>query len=144
MRETLTKARRQRAAEHFRSAKFTSHLGMRLSRLAPGEAWVSIPASESLHQYQGLVHGGAIASLADTAATMAALTVLPAESDIVTIEFKMNYLNPWRSGRAIAHGRIVKAGNRVIVVEVSITRPGAKSLVATGTFTMLRFQTQKA
>lgn len=135
----MTSAQKRRAAGNFSNAAFVHHLGMRITKLAAGEAVVSMPIADTLKQYQGLAHGGALASLADTAATMAALTALSADSDIVTIEFKMNYLSALRAGRAVAHAKLVRLGSRVVVIDVSVTgMPGGK-LASTGLFTMLRF-----
>lgn len=118
------------------------HLGMRLSQLGAGEARISMPLTQALRQYQGLAHGGAIASLADTAATIAALTALPRESDVVTVEFKMNYLSALRSGRAVAHGRVVCMGSRIVTVEVAVSSPRQSENAAIGLFTMLRIPTR--
>ena len=134
----LQSAQRRRAARHFREAAYVHHLGMRISKLAAGEATISMPIVDSLKQYQGLAHGGALGSLADTAATMAALTALPSDSDVVTIEFKMNYLSAMREGRAVAHAKLVRLGNRIVVIEAEITSAPKGKSVATGIFTMLR------
>ena len=135
----MTQAQRRRASRHFKEAAFVHHLGMRIGKLAYGEAFVTMPVKDTLKQYQGLAHGGALSSLADTAATMAALTGLPADSDVVTIEFKMNYLSAIRSGRAVAHAKLVRMGNRVVVIDVGVTNSPGGQLAATGLFTMLRY-----
>ena len=135
----VTSAQKRRARGHFKEAAFVHHLGMRITRLAAGEAVVTLPIADTLKQYQGLAHGGALASLADTAATMAALTALPADSDVVTIEFKMNYLSSLRAGRAVAHAKLTRLGSRVIVIDVDVTKTPGGELAATGLFTMLRF-----
>jgi uncharacterized protein (TIGR00369 family) len=128
----MTNAQRRRATGHFGNAAFVHHLGMRITKLAAGEAVVSMPIADALKQYQGLAHGGALASLADTAATRAALMALPADSDVVTIEFKMNYLSSLRAGRAVARAKLVRLGSRVVVVDVSVaSMPGGK-LASTG------------
>lgn len=136
----MTTAQRRRAKRHFKEAAFVHHLGMRIGKLAYGEAVVSMPAADALRQYQGLMHGGALASLADTAATMAVLTGIPAGDDVVTIEFKMNYLNAIRSGRAVAQARLVRMGSRIAVINVEVTNSPGGKLAATGVFTMLRYQ----
>ena len=113
-------------------------------KLAAGEAVVSMPIADTLKQYQGLAHGGALASLADTAATMAALTALPAQADVVTIEFKMNYLSALRTGRAVAHAKLIRLGSRVVVIDVNVTRTPGDGLAATGLFTMLRIPVSRS
>ena len=118
---------------------FPNLLGMKLVKLAPGEAQISMTATGKLYQYQNLVHGGAMASLADTAATFAALAGVPEGIDVVTIEFKMNFLAPFKTGRALASGRIIHLGRRTCVAEVNIRHSATKEIMATGLFTMLCF-----
>lgn len=138
----MTPAQRRRALGHFQEAAFVHHLGMRIDKLAYSEAVVGMPVTGTLKQYQGLVHGGALASLADTAATMAALTGIPGEDDVVTIEFKVNYLSAVRSGKALAHATLVRMGSRVVVIDVAVTKLPGGELAATGLFTMLRYQVE--
>jgi len=126
-------------AARFRGVPFIRHLGMRLDLLDDGAATISMAAKPTLHQYQGLVHGGAISSLADTAATFAVLTSLPEKTDVVTIEFKMNFLAPLRKGRATALARTLRLGRRIAVAEVRIIQKGESEPAAVGVFTMLAF-----
>lgn len=144
MAPVMSTAQGRRARGHFKEAAYVHHLGMRISRLSYGEAVVSMPVTDTLRQYQKLVHGGALASLADTAATMAALTGIPASDDVVTIEFKMNYLNAVRSGKAVAHAKLVRMGSRVVVMNVEVTNAPGGILAATGVFTMLRYQLERS
>lgn len=132
---------RQFLTARFRTVPFIRHLGMRLDSLKHGEVAISLAAGDTLKQYQGLVHGGAIASLCDTAATFAVLTQLPEDRDIVTIEFKVNFLAPLAKGRVTAHARTVRLGSRVAVAEVEVTQGGRREPAAIGLFTMLVFPT---
>jgi uncharacterized protein (TIGR00369 family) len=122
---------------------FPNLLGMKLVRLSPGEAQISMTGAAKLHQYQKLVHGGAISSLADTAATFAALASVPDDVDVLTIEFKLNFLAPFKSGRAVATGRIMHLGRRTCVADVSIRNSATKEILAVGLFTMLCFAIPK-
>jgi len=102
-----------------------------------GTVEMSMAVGPALKQYQGVVHGGALASLADTAATFAALTVLPDGMDLVTIEFKINFLSAVRAGRAIARAHVVRAGRRVSIAHVDVYDSRGNDLAATGVFSML-------
>lgn len=112
---------------------------MRLGSLAAGHARVSLTGRDELQQYQGITHGGALASLADTAATLAAMTMLPERLDVVTVEFKMNFIRALTRGRATAVGTVVHMGRRTTIAEVRVYGRTKNDLLATGTFTMLNF-----
>jgi uncharacterized protein (TIGR00369 family) len=137
--QNWTAARRRMLTSRFRTVPFPNWMGMKIVRLAAGAATLSLTAVRHHQQYQGIVHGGALASLADTAATFAALTVIPEGNDLVTIEFKMNYLAALPGGTAWAAGRTVRVGSRVAVAAVDVYGPTKDRLIATGTFTMLVF-----
>lgn len=96
-----------------------------------------MPVTTHLHQYQGILHGGVVAALADTTATFAALTIVPDGTDVVTIEFKVNFLAPVARGRAMAEARVIQPGRRVTVAEARVYGSPRKNPVAIGTFTML-------
>jgi len=139
----LAPARRRMLHERMATVPFPNLLGMKLVKLAPGEAQISMTGAVKLHQYQKLVHGGAISSLADTAATFAALASVADGFDVITIEFKMNFLAPFKSGRAVATGRVVHLGRWTCVADVSIRNSTTKEIVAVGLFTMLCFAIPK-
>jgi len=139
----LTAARRRMLVRRMADVPFPNLLGMKLIKLVPGEARISMTGSAKLHQYQKLVHGGAISSLADTAATFAALASVPDGIDVITIEFKMNFLAPFSTGRAVATGRTAHLGRRTCVAEVNIQNSATKEIVALGLFTMLCFPIPK-
>jgi len=133
----LTPARRRLLKDRIASVPFPNALGIRLVRMQAGTVEMSMAAGPALKQYQGVVHGGALASLADTAATFAALTVLPDGMDLVTIEFKINFLSAVRTGRAIARAHVVRAGRRVSIAHVDVYDSRGNDLAATGIFSML-------
>lgn len=136
----LSTTRRRMLLARMAGVPFPNLLGMKMVRLVPGEAQISMAGAKKLHQYQKIVHGGAISSLADTAATFAALASVPDGSDVITIEFKLNFLAPFKDGRAVATGRVVHLGRRTCVAEVGIKKAGSGETIAVGLFTMLCFQ----
>jgi len=139
--QALSGVRRRMLRERMAGVPFPNLLGMKLVKLVPGEAQISMTGDVKLHQYQRIVHGGAISSLADTAATFAALASVLDGMDVITIEFKVNLLAPFKSGKAVATGRIVHLGRRTCVAEVSIRNSATKEIIALGLFTMLCFST---
>ncbi len=134
-----TAKRRRMLTSRFSNVPYPNWLGLKIARLSAGHAELSIAIQENHQQYQGIAHGGVLASLADTAATFAALTIIPESTDVVTIEFKVNFLAAAPSGTLVAKGRTVRVGSRVAVSDVEVHGPKKDRLVMTGTFTMLVF-----
>ncbi len=95
-------------------------IGAELSALGPGRCTVELPFSERVGQQRGLFHGGAIGAVADTAGGYAALTFLPVGSDVVTLEYKVNFLRPAAGERLVAEGSVLRAGRSVTVTRVDV------------------------
>lgn len=104
------------------------HLGARLLRVEPGLCEVALPYSERVTQQQGGFHGGAMGALADIAGGYAALTVAAEDSEVTTVEYKINFMAGFNDGELRAVGRVAKAGKRIIVTTAEVTHiaPGGK------------------
>ncbi len=96
-------------------------LGMQVQSLANGIGRVSIEIDERLMHPQHIVHGGVIFTLADTAMSMALISVLPPSTPFGTIEAKINYLRPVRSGTLVAEGKIIQQGTSTAVMEAIVS-----------------------
>ncbi len=96
--------------ESFARQAYMAMLGAILARVAPGEVDLELPVHAGLTQQHGSVHAGALASVLDSAAGYAALTLMPAGAGVVSVEFKLNLLEPARGERMLALGRVVRAG----------------------------------
>jgi len=97
-----------------------THLGVRLLSATPGQVELALSYSDKLTQQQGGFHGGAIGALADIAGGYAALTVAPEGMEVVTVEYKINFLNSLQGGEIRAIGKVLKAGRRVIVTSAEV------------------------
>ncbi|EJL84861.1 hypothetical protein PMI15_01974 [Polaromonas sp. CF318] len=97
------------------------HLGARLLRVEPGLCEVALPWSENVTQQQGSFHGGAMGALADIAGGYAALTVAAEDSEVTTVEYKINFMAAFRDGELRALGRVARAGKRIIVTTAEVT-----------------------
>lgn len=100
-------------------------LGVALVAVAPGWVTLSMPYSDAVTQQQGGFHGGAMGALADIAGGYAGLTVAPAGMEVVTVEYKINFLAAFRGGWLEATGRVVRAGKRVIVTTAEVAHVAA-------------------
>ncbi len=124
--------------ESFQRQPFMTAIGARLVRVLPGEVEVELPFSEAISQQSGVVHAGALAAIADSACGYAALTLMPAGSDVVSVEFKVNLLAPAAGERFVAHARVVRAGRTLTVCTADVTAYPAVATVATMLGTMMR------
>ena len=89
--------------------------GAELTRVEPGSVDIEVPFRSDLTQQQGFFHGGVTTAVLDTACGYAALTLMPAGSEVLTVEFKINLLAPARGARYIARGRVIRPGRTLTV-----------------------------
>src|SRR6187431_1008258 len=98
----------QRIEASFLRQGMMQHLGARLLRVEPGLCEVALPYSEHVTQQQGGFHGGAMGALADIAGGYAGLTVAAEDTEVTTVEYKINFMAGFNDGELRALGRVVK------------------------------------
>lgn len=115
---------------------FYSFLGMELEELGEGYSRFRLHADKRLHNAGGVVHGGAMASLADAAVAAALATLIDLDQEsIYTLEMKINYLAPAVEGVLLGEARIIQRGGTVAVGEARVSDAEGKLLaLATATF----------
>ena len=96
-------------------------LGMEVVELAEGYARLIVPVEEKLNSLLGVLHGGVLSSLADSAVAMALRTIIEPTEKPVTIEMNINYLGLVQGDQAIAEARIISRGRTIAVGDVDIT-----------------------
>ena len=114
-------------------------LGISIARLEPGEVDLAMGYSADFTQQNGFVHAGIITTGLDSACGIAAFTLMPAGSDILTVEFKTNLLAPARGQRFAFRATVVKPGRTLTVCEgrAYAEEDGNETLVATMTGTLM-------
>ena len=95
----ITPDRERAIREKFETNHFPKLLGIELDEIQPGRARLSVDVRKELLQLQGVMHGGAIASLIDTAVAFAIVGASEPEDRFTTVEMKVNYLSAIREGR---------------------------------------------
>jgi uncharacterized protein (TIGR00369 family) len=103
-----------------RESKSTELLGFDVESVHDGRAIFRLDVRPRHKQIHGVVHGGILAALADTAAAIAAYTVIPNGVEIATLELKINYMEPVPGGRVKADARVLRKGRNFIVTECEI------------------------
>ena len=108
-------------------------IGAFVSALAPGYCEVTLPVSEKVTQQHGFVHGGITGMIADSAAGYAAFSLMPADSSPLTVEYKINMLNPAHGEKLVARAQVLKSGKTLVVTrgDVFAIKDGVEKLCAT-------------
>ena len=117
---TLTPEQEQYVREAFEAVPFAHFLGIRLGALKRGEATLHLELRDELRRNNGVAHGGVAASLADTAAAFAILTVIEPGQTTTTVDLTIHYLRPLLRGQATAKARVVRLGRRIITISVEV------------------------
>jgi uncharacterized protein (TIGR00369 family) len=122
----------------FAKQPFMKTIGASLGRVEAGFVEVVAQIRPELTQQNGFLHGGLIGTLLDTTCGYAAHSLLPKEQDILTAEYKVNFLRPGVGDRVIARGRVVKVGQMltVCVGDAFAEESGEETLIATMLATM--------
>jgi uncharacterized protein (TIGR00369 family) len=118
---------------------FMATLGARLVSVAPGRVEIALPFRNDLTQQHGFLHAGVVAAVADSACGYAALSLMPADSGVLSVEFKINLMKP-AAGRSFrAAGTVIRAGRTLIVcgAEVLAAGEGGDSVIAVMQATMM-------
>jgi len=114
--------------ERVDASTFHRAFGMRLEHVAEGEVDLSLEAGPEHLNLMGTVHGGVLATLADSATGLAYRTVLEPGTTFTTIQLSLTYLTAGRAGRIAARGRVVKRGRRTGYAEADVVDGKGKLL----------------
>lgn len=118
---------------------FPDHMSMRLSEIALDRAVFELKTNRCHLQPFGMVHGGVLATLIDTATFWAAFLRIPEEAGLVNIDLKLNYLKGVETGLLVAEGRTIHSGNSISYAEATVYNE-SRQRIAHGTSTLLRLQ----
>lgn len=131
-----------RVRSSFARQGIMTHMGAQLLRVLPGEVENSLSFRQELTQQHGFLHAGVITTIMDSACGYAALSLMPAGASVLTVEFKVNLLNPAKGAQFVARGMVVKSGRTLTVCsgEVLVVDSGNPQLIATMTATMILLQ----
>ena len=122
-------------------------IGGELIRVDPGVVEIELSYREDLTQQDGYVHAGIITTIADSACGYAAYTLMPAESEVLAVEFKVNLMRPAKGEKFLARAEVMKPGRTLTIVraDVFVSSAGEKwQLSATMLGTMMRLPRRRA
>ncbi|MBI4880252.1 MAG: PaaI family thioesterase [Planctomycetes bacterium] len=107
----------KRISGSFSAQGLMGTLGAELVHVAPGEVHIGLSPRPGLSQQHGYVHAGALTTILDSACGYAALTVAPPGHEVLTVEYKVNFVRPAAADRFVAVGKVVKAGKTLTVCQ---------------------------
>jgi uncharacterized protein (TIGR00369 family) len=116
----LTAAQTRRIQKAVDSVPYAHLLGIELDHIDKGAATLGLEVRNELTQNHGVVHGGAIASLIDTAMAFSIITLLAPREKVTTVDLTVSYLRPLTKGRVTAKARVVRAGRRLFVASAEV------------------------
>lgn len=128
-----------RVRASFDRQAFMSALGARLGAIEPGQVAIELPFRDDLTQQHGFLHAGVLASVADSACGYAALSLMPPDAAVLSVEFKINLMKPAKGTLFRAVGKVIRAGHTLTVcsAEVQAEEAGKTSVVAVMQATMM-------
>ena len=128
-----------RVRASFAKQKLMATIGATLETVEAGAVAIRLPFRDDLTQQHGFMHAGALASVADSACGYAALSLMPADAGVLSIEFKINMLSPAKGEWIVARGEVIRAGRKIMVcrADVYAMQSGDEKLVAAMQGTMM-------
>jgi uncharacterized protein (TIGR00369 family) len=133
-------ATEERVRASFARQGLMGHIGARLVAVGRGTCAIACAPRAELSQQHGYVHAGVIAAIADSAAGYAALSLTSEDSEVLTVEFKLNLLAPAQGDLLIARGTVLRAGRTLTVCEAAVAAldEGEETQCAAALVTMMR------
>lgn len=118
------------------SSPYPEHMSMRLSEIEVDRAVIELKTDRCHLQPFGIVHGGVLATLIDTATFWAVFMRIPEENGMVNIDLKLNYLRPVESGLLVAEGAAIHSGKSISYAEATVYN-SSRERVAHGASTLM-------
>ncbi len=117
---TIDPGTEQRVRDSIGRQTLLRTLGVTVAQVSAGRVVLDLPYRPDLCQQNGYVHAGAITTLADSACGYAAMSLMPGDRDVLTVEFKVNLLAPARGDRFRATGEVIRAGRTLTVCSAEV------------------------
>src|SRR5258705_12718010 len=113
----MDETKQSRVRHIFESANFVRDLGMQLTRIEDDYCETMLIPSERHLQQHGVIHAGVLATMADHTSGCAARGAVGLDQDVVSVEFKINFLRPAVADRLRCLVRVLRAGRMLVVFE---------------------------
>jgi len=104
----------------FKRQEVMRTIGAKVNRASPGEVEIELPFKHTLTQQHGYTHAGIVTTIADSACGYAAWSVSPPKSEVLTVEYKVNFLSPAKGAKLVARGRVIRKGKTLTVCAADV------------------------
>jgi uncharacterized protein (TIGR00369 family) len=130
---------RTRVRNSFERQGAMTLIGATLARIEPGSAEIHLPFRSDLTQQHGYFHAGMVTAIADSACGYAALSLTPAGSEVLSVEFKINLLRPASGERLVARAEVLRSGRTLSVTRADVysESAGEATMIAAMQATMI-------
>ena len=137
--EALNPSFAREVNDSFARQSIMSLIDARLTRVEPGQVDITLPFRGDLTQQNGYLHAGVITTIADSACGYAAYSLMPPNSEVLSIEFKINLLRPGKGESFVARAEVIRPGKTVTAVRADVfaVNLGNELLIATLQGTMM-------
>jgi len=134
----------QRAQQSFDLQNAMKSLGVTTADIGPGKVTLEMPFNKEFRQHHGFMHAGIITTALDSACGFAAYTLMEAKAEVLTVEFKTNFLAPAKGERFLFHAEVIKPGRTLTVADAKAyaIQDGQEKLIATMTGTLMAIYTK--
>lgn len=123
----------------FARQTFMQTLGVSIALLEPGRCELTMPFHPGFCQQHGFLHAGAVTTVSDTACGYAAYSLMPADSSVLTVEFKQNLLAPAVGKLLVARAAVIRSGRNISVAQADafVVRQGVEKQIGVMTATLM-------
>ena len=132
-------AMEKRVRDSFERQGLMHHLGAFIAHVAPGVVHIHMPYRPELTQQHGFFHAGSTSAIADSAGGYAGFTLFPADSSVLTVEFKVNLVAPAQGDYLEAIGKVARSGRTLTICQLEVfgVKGEERTLVAIGQQTLM-------
>lgn len=132
----------RRVEDSFNRQGLMAHLGAEMAEIRAGQVTIRLPFRPELTQQHGYFHAGGTSAIADSAGGYAGYTLFPEGSAVLTVEFKLNLINPARGDYLEAVGQVIKPGRTLTICRLDVwgVKGDQRVHVATGMQTLIRVE----
>ena len=109
-----------RVRTSFAKQRLMRTIGAEIDEVSAGRVDIRLPFRDDLTQQHGFLHAGTIAAIADSACGYAALTLMPSDAAVLSIEFKVNMLAPAKGDAIVARAQVIRSGRTIVVCRADV------------------------
>jgi len=110
----------ERIRDSFAKQGIMRLLGAKVTEVGEGRCQIEVPFRDDISQQQRYFHGAVAGAIGDRAGGYAALTLAPEDREVLTVEYKINFLAPAWGHKLVARGEVLTAGRRLFVCKAEV------------------------